>query len=213
MCGDATKREDVEKLMAGKKANMVFTDPPYNVKLKYKSYQDNKTREEYREFCSKFFENLKSFSNSRIIITPGSVNVGMWDTIENFYDMGAWIKTNANTHGFSTHFKCFEPILFWGKYKRKRKNDIYEYNLKIFKTDEALEYHSCPKPMALMLDLVENFSERNQIVLDIFGGSGSTLIACEQLNRKCYMCEIDEKYCDVIIQRWENYTKLKAIKL
>ena len=73
--------------------------------------------------------------------------------------------------------------------------------------------HPTQKPVGMLADILKDFSEENDSVLDCFGGSGSTLIACEQLNRKCYMCELDEKYCDVIIQRWENLTGGKAVCL
>jgi DNA modification methylase len=73
--------------------------------------------------------------------------------------------------------------------------------------------HATPKPIALCARAIKSSSRENEIVLDVFGGSGSTLIACEQLNRICYMMELDPKYCDVIIKRWENLTGEKAVKI
>lgn len=75
------------------------------------------------------------------------------------------------------------------------------------------DLHPTMKPIKLLAKLIANSSKENDIVLDVFGGSGSTLIACEQLNRKCYMCELDPHYCDVIIQRWENMTGQTAVKI
>lgn len=73
--------------------------------------------------------------------------------------------------------------------------------------------HPTQKPIKMLSEILQDFSKENELILDVFGGSGSTLIACEQLNRKCYMCELDPHYCDVIIARWENFTGQKAILL
>ena len=90
--------------------------------------------------------------------------------------------------------------------------DVWRFPITSNKEREGLG-HATPKPIALCSRAINASSREGEIVLDVFGGSGSTLIACEQLNRKCYMCELDEHYCDVIIERWEKFTGQKAVKL
>lgn len=92
--------------------------------------------------------------------------------------------------------------------RKKQRVDIWRYDKPIKSTE-----HPTMKPVALCSEAIKASSRKGDIVLDLFGGSGFTLIACEKLNRKCYMMELDEKYVDVIIERWENYTNKKAIKL
>ena len=205
LCGDSTVITDVDKLMDGKKSDMVFTDPPYNVCYEYNSYNDNKTKEEYREFCKKWFALLLDVSKS-IIITPGKQNLGLWYSISDIKDIGVWIKKNAMSGGRISHLNLFEPIVFIGSFDRSsRTNDIFEYNNKQQK-DVAKE-HTCPKSAELMAEIVECYSKKNTIILDVFLGSGSTLIAAEKTNRKCYGMELDPKYCDVIVKRYIDFCK------
>ena len=90
----------------------------------------------------------------------------------------------------------------------KRTSDLFEVN-RVYQKDVG-EDHTCPKQIKLIVDIVESYSNKNETVVDLFGGSGTTLIACEQINRKCRMMELDPKYCDVIIKRWETLTGRKA---
>jgi len=216
MCGDATKKEDVEKLMDGKKADMVFADPPYNIGFGYNEYKDKLNNEKYLLFCKKWFDNLSEIK--KIIITPGPRNLNIWEQIKKPDDIGIWLKRNTRSGATVFHLRTSEPILFWGKFK-KRNLDIFEYNMCINNglrsaqnKSGVLKSHPPGKPVALLTDIIKSFSERNDVIVDIFGGNGTTLIASERLNRKCYMMEIDIRYCDVIIERWENITNKKAIK-
>ena len=208
LCGDATVITDVERLMGGEKADMVFTDPPYGVGFKYKTY-DDVGGEAYEQFCKDWFVLLQSLIE-KIIITPGCYNLGMWHRFTEPKHVGCWTRTNSMTHGRVTYFECWEPILFYGDFKKKRGNDIFDFP--IGKQPDTGD-HSCPKPIALIEDIIQNFSGDKFSVLDVFGGSGSTLIACEKLDRRCYMMEIDEHYCDVIIKRWQDYTGREAVRL
>ena len=211
LCGDATKEEDVNKLMNGQKADMILTDPPYNVGYDYNSYNDNKTKEEYRVFCEKWFALLFDVSDS-IIITSGKQNLGLWYSIADIKDIGIWIKRNTMSGGRVSHLNLFEPIVFIGNFDRSaRVNDIFEYNNRHQK--DVAKDHTCPKSAELMVEIVNCYSKKNNVILDVFLGSGSTLIACEKLNRKCYGMELDPIYCDVIIKRWEDYTGQKAKKI
>ena len=227
MCGDSTKREDVERLMDGKKADMVFTDPPYNVdygvtknpRHKIRTIQNDKqSPEQWHDFCNDFFIILKEYNQGDIYVWGASGPEGMkqrlWLT-----EMGChwsativWKKqqlvlTPAN------YQRMYEPCFYgwFGKssYNGDRKQtEVWEINRPL-----SSKLHPTMKPIELCSRGIKNSSKNGMIVLDIFLGSGSTLIACEQTNRICYGMEIDPIYCDVTIKRWEQYTKQKAEKL
>ncbi|MDD7755899.1 MAG: site-specific DNA-methyltransferase [Clostridiales bacterium] len=228
MCGNSTSEEDVEKLMNGVKADMVFTDPPYNLETKggCKGEIGKALRKQGNdiEFISNFeptnflkilplvFDNNKLnayiFCNKELL--PTYLN---W-AVENKYSYNVlvWKKPNAIPIGDS-HRPDIEYLLLF------RKNAIWNNGLKNVNYSRCLEYsretglHPTMKPIKLITNEMEISSNKDNNILDLFGGSGSTLIACEQLNRKCYMMELDPHYVDVIIQRWENFTGKKAVKL
>lgn len=228
MCGDSTKEEDVAKLMNGAKADIVFTDPPYNLETKggckgeigkalKKQGNDiefiadfNPT--EFLKIMPNFFNkntlNSYIFCNKELL--PNYLN---W-AVENKYSFNVlvWKKPNAIPIGDSHRPDIEYLVLF-------RKNAIWNNGLKDVNYSRCLEFsretglHPTMKPIKLITNELEISSNRNSNVLDFFGGSGSTLIACEQLNRSCYMMELDPKYVDVIISRWEQFTGKKAEKL
>ena len=228
MCGDSANEEDVAKLMNGVKADMVFTDPPYNIETKggCKGEIGKALKKQGKdiEFISNFnpneflkilpitFENNKLnayiFCNKELL--PTYLN---W-AVENKYSYNVlvWKKPNAIPIGDS-HRPDIEYLLLF------RKNAIWNNGLDNVNYSRCLEFsretglHPTMKPIKLITNEMQISSNKNSIVFDFFGGSGSTLIACEQLNRKCYMMELDPHYIDVIIQRWENFTGKKAIKL
>lgn len=328
MCGDSTKVDDVEKLMNGEKADMVFTDPPYGMKKEKDGVlNDNLNFDDLLEF-NKLWIPL-TFANTK---DNGSwycwgIDEPLMDIYSNilkpmikenkitFRNLITWDK-GSGLGQLSEEFRMYpiadEKCLFvqcgincltlnadqyWEEYEPIRKylyeqrikcgwdiptmktiaghsnkspdhwtsksqwnlptKDVYlkfqqwakENNVKAFQKEyEQLraEYeqlrayfdnthdnmnnvwhflktsqeerkqtggHATPKPIALCSRAIKSSSRENETVLDVFGGSGSTLIACEQLNRKCYTMELDEKYCDVILQRWENLTGKKAVKI
>jgi len=207
MCGDSTVKEDVEKLMDGKKAELGLCDPPYNVGLNYETYDDSLDTKQYKEFNKNWFVLLQK-NTAKQIVTPGAANESLWVTLCVPYHIAPWVKTNALTNGKISHFMCAEPILFYGeKWGKKRASDVFDFPIG---SQKGVGNHPCPKPLKLFADLISNYSEADDLVLDLFGGSGSTLIACEQLNRICYMMELDERYCDVIVRRREEFTGKKA---
>jgi len=221
VCGDATKADDVGKLMDGDKANMVFTDPPYNVGLEYNEYKDNKSTEQYLEFVDKFYgeikDNLKEGGN--IYIMSGDkflLELGVkFKNQFRFSQILFWVKENP-TLGNSDYQYNYEAILYgWngGIHKYYGNSVVPAANFVVRDKGILHTEHKAQRPIKLVEDYIKNSSKRNDIILDLFGGSGSTLIACEQLDRKCYMMELDPRYTDVIISRWENFTKLKAEKL
>jgi len=215
LCGDSTSAEDVARLMGGVKEVSVLTDPPYNIGFKYNAIDDKMPKSEYKAFCEAFFKNIVDAGAKGIIITPGPRN-------EEFYpkpkDRGIWVKRYATAGASVFHLRLCEPILFYGTFKEKRNTDLFEYSsgftqeLKDAQIKSGvLEEHAPAKPIALWSDLINMLSDG--VVLDLFSGNGTTLIACEQLGRTCYGMEISPQYCQVIIDRWERLTGQKAEKV
>ena len=208
MCGDSTDANDVKKLMNGSVADLGFCDPPYNLGFEYNSYDDNKTDSEYREFSNKWFKNLKD-NTERQIITLGTKNLKlMLELGDNLAGVACWVKKNWITSCHIAKLQQWEPIVFYCDYtKLKRASDLYEINRVIQK--DVGDNHTCPKQIELMKDIIEHYSTNK--VVDLFGGSGTTLIACEMLKRNAFLMEFDPKYVDFIISRWEKATGKKAI--
>jgi DNA modification methylase len=221
-CGDSTKAETFSLLMDGKLANLVVTDPPYNVNYEGtagKIKNDNMADQKFYQFL------LEAFTlTEKAMAKDASIYVFHADTeglnfrrafdAAGFYLSGTCIwKKQSLVLGRSPYQWQHEPILFgWKKtgkhawYSDRKQTTIWEFDKPRKNAD-----HPTMKPVPLCAKAIENSSKAGDIVLDIFGGSGSTLIACEQLNRTCYMMELDPIYCDVIIRRWENFTGKKAV--
>lgn len=235
MCGDSTSIDDVNKLMNGVKADMVFTDPPYGMNLdtdfsgmknkldfaKEKGFTGGKKYEQgiVDEFNPKMIDLIMSLDIKETFLWGADYFA---ELLPNKND-GSWIvwdkRANCNDNieeDYSSdkmYGSCFE--LCWSKNKHKR--DIARVKwASVFGTEQEFDhkrYHPTQKPIKLCEWFIVKYSDDNNSILDLFGGSGSTLIACEQLNRKCYMMELDPHYIDVIIQRWENFTGKKAVKI
>ena len=234
LCGDSTKKEDVEKLMGGDKADMVFTDPPYSVNyekknrevLKSKSYSkiegDNLSVKDISESIWRpVFKNMYDVAKddcSFYMTMPqgGDQMMMMMMMSENWLVKHEliWLKPSpVFSMGRLDYDYKHEPLIYgW-----KNKHNFYgqgEFTKSVWEIGrESDKSHPTMKPVGLIKNALLNSSKRNDTIIDLFGGSGSTLIACEQLNRKCYMCEIDPKYIQVIINRWEKLTNNKAKKL
>ena len=233
MCGDSTKKEDVEKLLNGVKADMVFTDPPYGMNLDtdFSSMKNNLDFAKDKGFTGgkKYEQGIVDDFNPKMIDLIMSLNIKetfLWgadyfaELLPNKND-GSWIVWDKRANGndnveedYSSdkmYGSCFE--LCWSKNKHKR--DIARVKWAgVFGTEQEFDhkrYHPTQKPIKLCSWFLQRYSNDCNSILDLFGGSGSTLIACEQLNRKCYMMELDPHYVDVIIQRWENFTGKKAV--
>lgn len=234
MCGDATNSQDIGNLLANKKANMVFIDPPYGVGIGKKNksldsvgirvgnlddLESDDSVESASELWDKSFENINTFlENGAYYITApqgGDHEVMMMMMKKNNIPCRhelIWVKNQpAFSMGRLDYDYMHEPILYgW-----KGKHTFYgtgEHTKSVWKIDRPREskLHPTMKPIELCENAIKNSSKRGDIVLDIFGGSGSTLIACERTGRICHMMEIDPKYCSVIIERWENETEKKA---
>jgi site-specific DNA-methyltransferase (adenine-specific) len=214
MCGDSTSVADVEKLMNGEKADMVFTDPPYGVD--YKGI-NNDNRSGLEELLDCAFSNMKlnSKEGASIYCFHSDKCADIFHIIFrkycHFSSMIIWKKQSlvlSQTDYQSIHEPCLYGWFDNGKHKfyaDRKQTSVWEYERK------SVVGHTTPKPIDLVANALKNSSKKDEKVLDLFGGSGSTLIACEQLNRKCFMMELDEHYCDVIITRWENLTGQKAV--
>ena len=214
LCGDATKKEDVERLMDGKKADMIFTDPPYGVD--YKGI-NNDGRDGLEELLRGAFGCILSTSKSGascyVFHSDRCADIfhRVYREFFHFSSTIIWVK-NSLTLSRTDYQSKHEPCLYgWTKggthafYGDRRQTSVWECD------KQRVEGHTTPKPIGIISKALYNSSKSGDIIQDLFGGSGSTLIACEQLNRTCYMMELDPIYCDVIIKRWENLTGQKAV--
>jgi len=218
MCGDSTSSDDVEKLMNGEKADMVFTDPPYGVDYIGGSKKRDGLRGDEKE--TTIYEDvipiISDISNGPCYVWYADKNPnGLYSAVKKYGEIHSviiWNKNNS-TFNMNIHYKAkHEPCLYW---KPKNKTLKWIGNNKeetVWNVDResSNKLHPTQKPIQLALRAIGN--HKANIVADLFLGSGSTLIAAEKLNRKCYGMELDEKYCDVIIERWEQFTGKKAIK-
>ena len=211
LCGDATIKEDVEQLLNGKKADMVFTDPPYNVGFNGRSGKfnviknDNLKENEFNNFINSFLSILKILKIKTYYICCNWAFYGVLQLKLKPKTCIVWAK---NVFGLGKGYRHqHEFILFNGHIKKEITNESDLWSI----AKDSKYKHPTQKPVELAKRAIKNSSNVGNMVLDFFGGSGSTLIASEVTARKCYMMELDPKYCDVIVQRWEDYTGKKAI--
>ena len=218
ICGDATDAGTVRKLMDGRKANLVLTDPPYNVNFEgssgLKIKNDKMTDEQFYAFLLAafrcFYENLADggafycfhSDSEKVNFFRACVDAGF-----HYSTTCIWVK-NALVLGRGDYQQMHEPVLYAFKDTTKHKwySDRKQTTIWNFDKPKKNADHPTSKPLDLLAYPIANSSQANAIVLDTFGGSGSTLIACEQLDRTCFMLEIDEKYASVILRR---YAKMK----
>lgn len=200
LCGDSTDSDAVAKLMDGEKADFAIADPPYNVGYEYNSHKDNKSEKEYFDFCQAYTNNALTYSKV-MAITPGKANEKIYTSRPDYKEYLIWFKKFGLSRGSFYKAMVTEPILLFGE---KPKNKFYSTDCLEFGTDREKglrELHTCPKPVKLFEAIIEPMTEINSIVLEMFGGSGTTLVCCHQLKRKARAIEIDPKYCQVIIDR------------
>lgn len=213
VCGDSLLPETFTTLMDGKRANLVVTDPPYNVNVEEtagKIKNDNMPDEDFYKFLFAAFVNMEqNMENDASIYVFHADSKGLIFR-QAFHDAGFYLsgcciwKKNALVLGRSPYQWQHEPCLFGWKvggkhqwYSDRKQTTIWEYD-----RPKSSKEHPTMKPVALMAYPIQNSSMSNCIVLEPFGGSGSTLIACEQTNRICYAVELDEKFVDVIVKRY-----------
>jgi len=224
LCGDATSEEAVAMLMNEREADLVLTDPPYNVdyegatKDKLKIQNDNMSDDSFLQFLTDSFQRMYESSKKGAAIYVFHADSEGYNFRKSFKDAGyalrqclIWVK-NSMVMGRQDYQWQHEPILYGWKdgaghawYSDRKQTTIIRYDKPTKNAD-----HPTMKPVGLCGYLIGNSSKEGDIVLDPFGGSGSTLIACEQAGRVCYTMELGEKYCDVIVKRWEALTGRKA---
>lgn len=223
MCGDSTDEATLERFLEGQKADMVFTDPPYGVAytggIQFKDGQVEKNNREMiqnddKDIYANVMRNLARFTDGPCYIWfAGTKGKNLYAAADEYGDIHAlliWVK-NGGYGALNANYKQkHEPCLYWKPRNAtlRFRGDTTETTVWEINKDGRNDLHPTQKPVALAVKAIQNHDA--PLVLDIFGGSGSTLIAAEQLGRICYMMEIDPKYCDVIITRWENYTGLRA---
>lgn len=209
MCGDSTNKATVEMLMDGKKADMVFTDPPYGV-----DYEgiNNDSRSGLEDLLTSAFENYKEncIDGASVYCFHSDKCADIFHNVFrsfcHFSSMIIWEKQSlvlSQGDYQSIHEPCIYGWFDNGTHRffgDRKQTSVWKFDRK------SIEGHTTPKPIGFICKALENSSKKNEKVLDLFGGSGSTLIACEQLDRKCFMMELDPKYCDVILQRYINLT-------
>lgn len=226
MCGDSTKKEDMDKLMGGGSlADLWLTDPPYNIdyhdKTKSRMAIENDKMEsnEFRAFLEDAFTVAHSHlkdggvfyiwhaDTETVNFRSACESVGL-----SVRECLIWNKNSLVLSHLDYHWK-HEPCLYgWKEGGHKWYGDRKQTTVIDFDRPTASREHPTMKPIGLMAYLIKNSTQKGDTVLDSFGGSGSTLIACEETERKCYTMELDPHYVDVIIKRWENLTGKKAVK-
>lgn len=230
MCGDSTIQENIKKLMNNRKSDMVFTDPPYLMNFEGNVYadgsksfnarygkikNDNMNREDGDKFILKMFEIIKKYNKGAYYVCFYRLGLDYifraLDKLNNRYKaLIIWNKGN-HTLSNSDYMSKYEPIIYgWFQshlfYGNRSNFDIWD-----IERTKKNELHPTMKPVDLVVEAIKNSSKVEDIILDLFGGSGTTLIAAEQMNRICYMMELEPKYCDVIVKRWEILTNREAI--
>lgn len=227
ICGDSTDVNVVDKLMDGVKADMFLTDPPYNVdytggtKDALKILNDKMDNDSFRQFLR------DAFASADSVMRAGAVFYIWHADSEGYNFRGAcadnnwkvrecliWNK-NSMVMGRQDYQWKHEPCLYGWKDGASHlwASDRKQTTILNFDRPKRSELHPTMKPVGLFAYQIGNNTHEGDTVLDLFGGSGTTLMACEQLKRKSYTCELDPHYLDVIIQRWENFTGKKAVKV
>ena len=229
ICGDSTDKAVIKKLMNGKKAGLVLSDPPYGMKLdadfstikgslkslgRKNHTQGNKydnVKGDHDDFTpaliNTFFEN---FAYCKEIFLFGADYFA--ELLPDKND-GSWLvwdkRKETQAEAIGSEFE-----LIWSKQKHKRRmlrHDWFGFLSSEDAADARHRVHPTQKPVSLLVDILKQWGEKADLVVDLYGGSGSTLIACDQMKKTCYMCELEPHYCDVILKRWEDATGGKAV--
>ena len=240
MCGDSTDEAAIKRLMDGDKADMVFTDPPYGVSIGDKNAALNSVQPSGR--CCKNIENdtlsadelypilVKAMTNARLsckedacyfVTSPQGGELGlmmmmmMKDAGLPVRHMLVWEKNSATfSLGRLDYDYQHEPIFYtWTKKHHNYRKGQYRTTIWKYDKPRKCDLHPTMKPVELVANCLNDATKAGDIALDVFGGSGTTMIACEQLGRRARLMELDPHYCDVIIARWEKFTGMTAEKI
>ena len=230
MCGDSTSIDDAEKLMDGLLADLVFTDPPYNVDYSGRGANnlgtiknDNMSDNDFEQFCRDIFTTYSAIMKPLACIyvchpdSASAPKIAFEKTFAEQFKKSStiiWMKQSAGM-GWQDYRAQHEPILYgWkeGKGSHFNAGDRTKTSIwKIGRDSQSSYVHPTQKPVCLPEEAILNSSKGSDCVVDLFGGSGSTLMACEKTGRVNRSMELDPKYCDVIVKRWEDFTGKKAV--
>lgn len=246
VCGDATKEEDIYRLMQGEKADLVVTDPPYNVAVKSESAKlaeqgtskimnDDMSGADFDQFLKAVFLSYKSLMNdtAAIYIFHGSSYQREFENAMNAAGIISrtqciWVK-NSPTFGWSQYRFQHEPVFYAhlkGKapawYGDRKQTTVWKAGLpvegpepgtvwEVSRGDVSKYVHPTQKPLELIAIPIRNSSKTGDLIVDLFGGSGSTLMTCEQMNRTCHTLELDPIFCDVIKKRFQDSTGIEPV--
>ena len=241
MCGDSTDEAAINSLMDGDKADMVFTDPPYGVSIGDKNAALNSVQPSGR--CCKNIENdtlsadelypilVKAMTNARLsckedacyfVTSPQGGELGLMMMMMMMKDAGLpvrhmliWEKNSATfSLGRLDYDYQHEPIFYtWTKKHHNYRKGQYRTTIWKYDKPRKCDLHPTMKPVELVANCLNDATKAGDIVLDVFGGSGTTMVACEQLGRRARLMELDPHYCDVILARWEKLTGKHAVKI
>lgn len=223
MCGDSLDLKSVSKLMDSKIADMAFTDPPYGIDFESeagaKIQNDNLNQKQLAEFNTQWQNVIFKFCKEDAFLlawaSPRLFHLLDFDGPWKFFRLLTMYKSNRISFPHGAWINKTEPCLVFTKGKPEISKENYLDDCYVYKHDKESHQdsnvgHPTPKPVKMIVEHIRACTKTEQLVIDLFGGSGSTLMACEQTGRICHMMELDPKYCDVIIQRWENLTGKKA---
>ena len=221
MCGDSTQKDDVMRLMHNQKADMLLTDPPYNVDYEGvagKIENDNMNETEFYNFLLDAFRNMNEIAREGCTFYSFHADTEGLNFRRAFKEAGfklaqclVWVK-NTFVMGRQDYQWKHEPILYGWKegsahyfVDDRSQSTVLEFDKPIRNAE-----HPTMKPIDLLVYLIKNSSKENELIVDLFAGSGSSIIAAEETKRICYTMELDPKYCDVVVKRWETLTGQKA---
>lgn len=214
MCGDSTDRATVEKLMNGEKADMVFTDPPYGMNFDAEAFGKKNIEGDDKPFDASFI--LEFFKYCELIFLWGA-DYYCESLGRKWPDLGSWIIWDkCKEDGVDTDWSGRQGSEFetcWSKKKIQRKIVRALPRIGFFAKGDESRIHPTQKPVVLVEKFFDGWGKGQNLIADLFLGSGSTLIACEKTGRKCYGMELDPHYCSVIIKRWQDFTGKEAVKL
>lgn len=217
MCGDSTMIDDVERLMNDERADMVYTDPPYGMKLDtnysgmkgwHQGKEYKKIKGDHNDFSDELINAIFYFDYVKEMFIWGADYFAQLLPGRNDGSWIVWDK-RVDESKDSMYGSCFE--LCWSKNKHKRIFERRMWAGFMGDAEASKRQHPTQKPSAIAVSFFERWCDNLNLCVDLYLGSGSTLIACEKTNRKCYGMELDEHYCDVIIKRWQDYTGKEAI--
>ena len=210
LCGDSTDSDQVEKLMDGKKADLLLTDPPYGIGYEYDKHKDDSN-----ELNAQLVLDVFSLHNCGKVWTSGLMNLSR--DIERFgkAKIAVWYKKFAAAGNGIGGASTWEPILILNPPAKNLKNDVIELMIEKEELNgvSLRELHSCPKPVKLYGILIESFTEQKHLIFEPFCGSGTTMIASHQLKRTCYCIEMSPNYCQVIVDRMQKLDPTLEIKI